>query len=561
MGGQGTFLWLPTAELMWQAARTTVAAHVLQKRILTNDVNGSFSARKRLIVMRIIQFCFNQFNRKKVTATALLFVALAIILVAAKNAKPRHHAVQETPIAYWAWRTEVPSEKDIQQANFETQAHIIFLRAGQFDLEKGELQRIRTVAGKLPASIELHLVYNATRRLLMAVEQLAPDKFASFVAQEFGQDLEQAKHDRAVVTGLQLDFDFPTRLLPRYAALLNQLRKNLSTNIQLSITGLPTWVNSTDLRLVLEPLDFWIPQCYGTAIPTRVEQQIAISSSTDVERFLAKICQLNKPFYAGLSAYSYAILYDTNGKLIELRGDLDSDSIAQDPSLALISQQAFKQGGASEIRYVYRARQETVLDGLVIREGESLMIDLPTIASLRASARAVRENAGDSLLGICVFRLPTANDATVLNLSEISAALKDKDLAAKTKLSLINTGDELQLSAENQGTVSAILGADSFTIDLVIPVGSFNCVTRAIGLSEYETRCGDPESNSAPCNALRANVIRLKSNLWKPGRQIRVGLKMKATLPISIPVIVNTNSDENQLFNEKIEARIQNGMK
>ncbi len=561
MGGQGAFLWLPTAELMWQSTRKTVVAHVLQKRILTNDVKGSFSARKRVIVMRIIPFCFNQFNQKKVIALALLFVALAIIFVTAKNVKPRHHSVQETPIAYWAWRTDTPSEKDIQQANVETHARIIFLRAGQFDLEKGELQRIRTVAGKLPASVELHLVYNATRRLLIALEQLAPDKFASLVAQEFGQDLGRAKRDDAVVTGLQLDFDFPTRLLPRYAELLNQLRRNLPTNIKLSITGLPTWANSPDLRLVLAPLDFWIPQCYGTAIPTRVEQQIAISSSTDVERFLAKIRQLNKPFYAGLSAYSYAILYDTNGKLIELRGDLDSDLIAQDRSLALISQQAFKQSGASEIRYVYRAQQETVLDGLVIHEGESLMIDLPTAASLRASARAVRENAGDFLLGICVFRLPTANDVTVLTLAEISAALIDKDVVAKTKVSLSNIGDELQVSAENQGTASAIPGADSFTIDLFVPAGTFNSVTRAIGLSDFETRCGNIESNSEPCSALRANIIRLKSTLWKPGKQIRVGLKMKTTLPTSIPVIVSTSSDENQLFNEKFEARIQNGMK
>ena len=46
-----------------------------------------------------------------------------------------------------------------------------------------------------------------------------------------------------------------------------------------------------------------------------------------------------------------------------------------------------------------------------MRAGESLVFDLPSAETLRASAQAVRANAGEQLLGICVFRLPSSNAA------------------------------------------------------------------------------------------------------------------------------------------------------
>jgi hypothetical protein len=219
--------------------------------------------------------------------TILLLSAMSFALCLWGNhyfRQPRVLAVSEVPIAFWAWRTNAPSEAEINKAFAATNAQTLFLRAGQFDLAKGALQRIRPVSGPLPASVELHLVYNATRPFLRGWEQLEPSTIAASVADTFRADLVRASNDHARVVGLQLDFDAPTRLLPQYATTLQRLRELLPPNIKLSITGLPTWANSSDLKAMLATVDFWIPQCYGTTIPTHVNQRIPISSPTDVAR-------------------------------------------------------------------------------------------------------------------------------------------------------------------------------------------------------------------------------------------------------------------------------------
>ena len=175
--------------------------------------------------------------------------------------QPRVLAVSEVPIAFWAWRTTAPSEAEVNKAFATTKAQTLFLRAGQFDLVNGALQRIRPVSGQLPASVEVHLVYNGTRQFLRGWEQLEPSAIAAIVADIFRADLVRASNDHARIVGLQLDFDAPTRLLPQYAQTLRHLRALLPPHTKLSITGLPTWANSRDIKAVLAAVDFWIPQC------------------------------------------------------------------------------------------------------------------------------------------------------------------------------------------------------------------------------------------------------------------------------------------------------------
>ena len=478
--------------------------------------------------------------------------------------QPRVLAVGEVPIAFWAWRTGAPSEAEINKAFAATKAQTLFLRAGQFDLASGALQRIRPVSGQLPASVEVHLVYNGTRLFLRAWEQLEPSAIAASVADTFRADLVRANNDHARVIGLQLDFDAPTRLLPQYARTLQRLRELLPPNTKLSITGLPTWAYSHDLKAVLAVVDFWIPQCYGTNIPTHLSQRIPISSPSDVARTIRQMRQLDKPFYAGLSAYSYAILYANDGGLLELRGDLDPAWAAHNTSLELIERQTFKgEASTSEMRYVYRAKSEVVLDGWIIKAGESLMFDLPSAESLRACARAVREHAGEQLLGICVFRVPMANDETTLSTGEIAAALTDTPTKIATTITLQLSADrQLQLRAENTGTASAMLREGALTIDLSIPIGSLNGVTRSAGFSGYETLCRLPgDDEPRPCSERRANVLRLNARAWKPDDVAAMAFAMKVALPATLSAVMTTHVNDGRIEREQIELQIQNSEK
>jgi hypothetical protein len=470
---------------------------------------------------------------RTILLTGALSASLFLLSFYVSNT-PRVLAVNEVPIAFWAWRTREPKTAEVQKAFAATNAKTLFLRTGQFDLVNGEVQRIRPAVGPLPASVELHLVYNGTRRFLGEWEKVEPTKIAERISDTFKDDLARAQNEHANVGGIQLDFDSPEHRLLNYAQVLKRLHELLPADIKLSITGLPAWLSSPEIPAVLAKVDFWIPQCYGAAIPTSINQHIPIASPSDVAKTVAKVRELNKPFWAGLSAYSYAILYGTDGQLIELRGDIDPASASHVCDLELVESTNFPNKGITgERRYVYHVKNDLVLDGLIMKAGESLVFDLPNADSLRASARAVRENGGEALLGICIFRLPSTDDEATLTSGEIAAALSDRQAKVSTAIELENISDKrIELHAANRGNAAAAFGDGALTIDLPVPAGSITGVPQISGFTGYETLCQTEALGLAtPCSSLRANVVRLKADAWRPGDTASVTFIVKSDLP------------------------------
>ena len=490
---------------------------------------------------------------------SLLLAALIITLLSAwryHRAAPRLWSVSEVPVAWWAWRAVVPTEAELETVMRATPSQALFLRAGQFDDEQGKLRRIRAVAGAMPRRPELHLVYNATRSLLAAFERVETDKLATTIAESFAQDVTRATSDCAKVAGLQLDLDVPTRLLPRYAQLLKQTRALLPANTKLSVTGLPTWIASRDLNDVLDAVDFWIPQCYGALIPPKLDQLVPIVSPPQVARTMERLRKLKRPFYAGLPAYGYAILYSPGGALIEVRGDLDPALITNHPDLELIERKTFEPENktlshnfptvASEWRSVFRARRDCVIDGLVIRPGDSIMLDLPTAESLRACARAVREQAGPFLLGICIFRLPVRDDPATLTITEIADALNDRATVPAASITMTQS-NHLRLSVTNSGSASGTM-----RLTMEIPNAALKEAIRLDGFNEAQPLCRaalDRESSAQakllPCSLRRAEFIRLSAINWRPG--------MKYWMEINSAVTTQTR------FDTKIEIETDDG--
>ena len=231
----------------------------------------------------------------RVVCGAIALMAAAVT-IANFHRKPRPWQIHEVPIAFWAWHNQSPTEKAVRAAIEATHARALFLRAGQIDYQDKKLRRIRAVTGSLPTGIDLHLVYNGTRSLLTQLETVNEDELASTIAVAFHEDLSRAELERARIIGLQIDIDVPTRLLLSYEKTLRALRRQLQPGKQLSITGLPTWMQSSRLPSTLAQVDFWIPQFYGAEIPERVDQIIPISSPQALERFLESARALNKPF-------------------------------------------------------------------------------------------------------------------------------------------------------------------------------------------------------------------------------------------------------------------------
>jgi hypothetical protein len=201
-----------------------------------------------------------------------------------------------------------------------------------------------------------------------------------------------------------------------------------------------------------------------------------------------------------------------------------------------------------------------------VRAGERIVLDVPSGESLRASARGVRETAGDSLLGICVFRLPARGDRTVLGLSQIAAALEDRESEPLARVTVTRaltpelkegSTNRLLIEASNDGGVAAIYGEGAFTLTLRVPRGSLRGVTSLEGFDTFETLCesraeaaddsihdGSHQSSLQPCSAARASVVRLGARAWDLGAGARAGLSFEGEPPASLDASVAVRRDD-----------------
>ncbi|HEY7784740.1 MAG TPA: DUF3142 domain-containing protein [Pyrinomonadaceae bacterium] len=480
----------------------------------------------------------------------------ALMALAWSLHRPRKWEPHQVPIAFWYWRNESAKQTDIDSALKHTGARTLFLRAGQIDYKDGKLKRIRRVTGVLPRGTDVHLVYNGTPALLDKLESVKEAELASAISAAYLDDLKRATKDQSHIAGVQLDLDMPTRLLKRYRDVLHSLRQQLPPSTTISITGLPTWMNSPDLAAVLLETDFWIPQCYGAEIPDEFDELIPISSVEGVTDAVTRARALGEPFYAGLSAYSYVLLYGGDGRLLTVRGDMNPATIANDPHLKFIERKPFepaRNSGAkvtSEWRYVYQARAAGVVDDMILRAGDLIVVDAPSTESLRATARAVRESAGEHLLGICIFRLPSLEDPATLASSSIEAALKDVDGSSDIGIkATLASEDTLLVSLENAGPATPLLN-ESITIDLTVPPGQFR-IAGLRGFSWVDLLCNSGDGTLQHCSERLANTIRLRASALPVAEVAEISLSAKAESPKQLPVDLTVHLDDGRTIRKQ----------
>lgn len=335
-------------------------------------------------------------------------------------------AASDTPVAFWSWRSEFPEQYVVDRAVSATGARTLFVRAGTLESGHSGIIRIRETSGACPTGIDIHFVYNATPALLDDFESTEVAEMADVIVDAYELDAARAIESGGSVCGLQLDLDVPTRLLSRYEELLRAVDSRLPEGSQLSVTGLPTWMTSKDLKAMLEPVDFWIPQFYGGAVPRDVRNATPITTVDQVRAGVRRARRLGKPFFAGLAAYSYTLQFNADGSLRALHGSVDPGRVAASPDLESVGDTAPTRL-AENRRVTYRVHTESVLERIVIAPGDWIVVEVPSAELLRDSARAAREEGGDALVGICVFRLPEGGDRTVLDIRSIGEALDDRE--------------------------------------------------------------------------------------------------------------------------------------
>ncbi|HTB36280.1 MAG TPA: DUF3142 domain-containing protein [Reyranella sp.] len=169
-----------------------------------------------------------------------------------------------------------------------------------------------------------------------------------------------------VLAGVEVDYDCPTSKLPTYARFLAEFRTRLARPIALSITALPTWMNSAELERLAKDVDEVMLQVHAVEEPRRGLFNPA-QAALWVEEFGRRI---RRPFRVALPAYDVRVSWQADGRLASVEGEVPLLSGARDSELL-------------------GAAPEAVLQFL----------------------QSLQRTAPQGLIGIAWFRLPTDADA------------------------------------------------------------------------------------------------------------------------------------------------------
>ncbi|KAG0755400.1 hypothetical protein G6F22_020623 [Rhizopus arrhizus] len=99
------------------------------------------------------------------------------------------------------------------------------------------------------------------------------------------------RHAGITVAGVEIDYDCATSKLPAYRDFLAALKSRLGPDSALSITALPTWLNSPELDALLKMADESVLQVHAVLNPTQ--------GLFDAKRAHACVAHLRQPWRLG----------------------------------------------------------------------------------------------------------------------------------------------------------------------------------------------------------------------------------------------------------------------
>ncbi|MBR8651944.1 DUF3142 domain-containing protein [Achromobacter sp. Marseille-Q0513] len=237
------------------------------------------------------------------------------------------------------------------------------------------------------------------------------------------------------LAGVEIDYDCATSKLPAYTRFLAGLRARLDPSISLSITALPTWLDSPALAALLAIPDESVLQVHAVLSPTR-----GLFDAKRAQAWLdAYAVQTRKPWRVALPAYGSRVAWDDEGRIAAVESE----------------QPALMPGG---------------------RSAELLV----TPAEMAAFVSRIEDRRPPGLAGIVWFRLPTRVDARAWSLPTWRAVLARQPLRPALSVSaqaaaggardliLANAGDAdaaLPFAVRLDGACAAADGINGYTLE------------------------------------------------------------------------------------------------
>lgn len=196
---------------------------------------------------------------------------------------------------------------------------------------------------------------------------------------------------------LQLDYDCPLRLLPRYAEYIGELKSQLGLE-EISVTALASWIDSPALADLGKVVSELMPMFYDIAAdpPAQVSAGSFVPmAGGEAERWIARWKACRIPWRAGLPNFERLTLFQSDGHLVGHLRQWSPESLA---SSSLIEPVAQAPGIAT-----YRVTGAGTLDGTSLDPGQILAWRAPGQDALR---RLIAASSSAGSRGIVWFALP-----------------------------------------------------------------------------------------------------------------------------------------------------------
>lgn len=274
--------------------------------------------------------------------------------------------------------------------------------------------------------------------------------------------------------GIEIDHDCATSRLPAYTHFLASLRPLLTSGERLSITALPTWLESPELDALLAQADEAVLQVHAVQSP-----RAGLFQPERARAWLSEFARrTGKPWRVALPAYGTRVSWDEQGNVIAIESE-----------------------------------RPTLVDSTESRE----LFAEP--ASMQRFVSALEADVPQGLAGIVWFRLPTEGDERAWSMASWHAVLARTPLTSSVTVRTVTSDDPSRLDVQvvNAGTSDVALPA-------LVSIGT--ACEAADGINGYALQ-RTPQG---------LYLQRTRVGLLRAGRQLAVGWLRCSRSPVTVRI-------------------------
>lgn len=438
---------------------------------------------------------------------------LALVSLGILHVLKEHQTRKPLALRLWYWHSPFHLAPGEVQALGAMGVTGLFVRAGTLSAVHDGVQMIlpqrwHSSRGAPPVD----LVFVLDSGVIRHFSGMSNARMVRGITDAYARQLAEATAAGMVIGGVQLDFDCATRLLPKYADLLRQLRRALPAGTVLSITALPTWFGSPDLRDLVRQVDFYCPQFYETQIGRTLAEAQPVADVRALARGLAAASRLNTPFFAGIPTYGHAFIFDDGGRLLGTYRGMAVSEAMRHPAFRQVC--AWPAGDAArQATGIDQWIGEEFVDLLAVHPGRAgkgsgyhLLYSLPASPMLARAMALIHRHRPRNCLGAAIFRWPEPGEIMALPVPTLAAVLGGRKPMPRVTVSLqvapspwerVEAGESelscrVTIALTNAGDARAGLSSDAVTVTLVADQPGIEAIPGDFDAVELRAPSGQP---------------------------------------------------------------------